>query len=89
MDGLYIDPRADKPAPKFVSFRVNDKGTPIFTVRKRKPKLILIDEIENLAKQGEHSKEKLLEYAALKKIKVLGRNENGYDGLAKAAGFVK
>ena len=76
MKGLFIDPNADKPPPKFVSFRINEKGTPIFTVRKRKnPKYILEEELVKLAEQHGQTIKQMREWTELKKIPVLTQKE--------------
>ena len=48
---------SSKPIPKVWSFRINSKGTPILTIRKRKPTYLHKSELEDLLKSYPDHKE--------------------------------
>lgn len=64
--------KAGKPTGpvKGVSFRVNDKGTPIITIRDRKPKWLAPYEIDSMADFYGVSKQEMWKIVASKKIKI-------------------
>lgn len=61
-----------------LSFRRNDKGTPIITVRGRKPKWATRDEVRALAQASENiSEQELFVLAGQKKIKLVATQAEG------------
>lgn len=63
---LYIEPERKKAARDF-SFRINDKGTFVFTVRNRKPKYLTPEELDLIAEENNLSKREVWLRAAEKK----------------------
>ena len=74
---LWIDPNKDKPAPKYVSFRRNDKGTPIVTVRSRKPKYVTTEEFLELCFESEMKQSEMFLFLKSKKVHLVRDEKAG------------
>lgn len=66
----YNDQFKEKPAPKYWSWRINNKGTGIITIRKRKPKYLLESEYQALLSENPSDLKLIQETLAKKKIPI-------------------
>lgn len=61
---------SDKPAPKLWSFRINTKGTPVLTIRKRDPRYLYQSELKELLEKNSPYKTSILRLIDTKKIEI-------------------
>lgn len=66
VESLYQRPKP----PKNWNFRRNDKGTPIITIRNRKPKFLMPEEFAELLEEAGMSEDELRNFLKEKKVEV-------------------